>query len=56
MPELKPCPFCGAKPMYYKSYSKVTIGCRSADCAVNPTFSVKKSDKPIDKWNTRASE
>jgi hypothetical protein len=51
--ELKPCPFCGAEPMYYKSFSKVTIGCRSADCHVNPTFSVGKRENPEDKWNKR---
>ncbi len=53
MSELKPCPFCGAEPMHYKSFTKVTIGCRSADCHVNPTFSIGKRDNPEEKWNSR---
>ncbi|CAM0104917.1 hypothetical protein PODOV084v1_p0021 [Vibrio phage 340E47.2] len=51
--KLKPCPFCGAEPMHYKSFTKVTIGCRSADCHVNPTFSIGKRDNPEEKWNSR---
>lgn len=54
--KLKPCPFCGAEPMYYKSFTKVTIGCRSADCSVNPTFSIGKREHPEAKWNSRIDD
>ncbi|AUR94875.1 coil containing protein [Vibrio phage 1.199.A._10N.286.55.C10] len=56
MSDLKPCPFCGADPMYYKSFTKVTIGCRSADCHVNPTFSIGKREDPEEKWNSRIGD
>lgn len=53
---LKPCPFCNNEPMHYKSFSKVTIGCRNVDCHVKPMLSVGKRENPEAKWNERVCD
>lgn len=34
--ELKPCPFCGAKPYWAKFGISKWIGCTNLDCGVRP--------------------
>lgn len=56
MVELKPCPFCGKRPIVHRSLfsEKYRIRCENGCGAETAPFSTK--EKAIEVWNTRANE
>jgi len=52
--ELKPCPFCGGKPLLRKTSMGIFIQCLSEGCTTKPsTVQIDSSKDVIKYWNTR---
>lgn len=62
MPELKPCPFCGAPvKLYYEGSSDWVGECSSLpnECGARITFWVRAPDEPAEaarRWNRRSGD
>lgn len=62
MSELKPCPFCGSKPVLTQDatasrdgFDEYSVSCENAECLVNAcTWGFESGDKAVEAWNTRA--
>ena len=57
--ELKPCPFCGAKPIIrqWPISNKLYVECINRKCKINPSTELKgweNINSHIDAWNRRA--
>jgi hypothetical protein len=58
MPELLPCPFCGAVPELLPSHNHgFIVSCEHLHCPINPelTFSADTEDQAAERWNQRAT-
>jgi hypothetical protein len=64
---LKPCPFCGGQPTWWKTkikhcqlhgepYQHDVLGCRKARCIIRPSVCENINAHAIDIWNFRPSE
>ena len=55
--ELKPCPFCGQIPDWYKDNGyPFIIACYGDECEVRPEVSRFTEESAIAAWNKRAGE
>ena len=59
MQELKPCPFCGHKPviLQWPVSNKLYVACINRKCSMNPDTGLKdweRIEKHIAEWNRRA--
>lgn len=62
--ELKPCPYCGHKPAFFRFDSisplfpdiEYTVECINSECPVNPSVSRGTEYEATEAWNTRAKE
>jgi hypothetical protein len=65
--ELKPCPFCGGQPTWWKTkkqycqlhgepYQHDVLGCRKPRCRVQPVICETIREHAIDIWNFRPDE
>lgn len=58
-PELKPCPFCGHRPMVQQTQestptTRYRVGCAQLDCQCIPTTFWQLSPEVVaELWNTR---
>ena len=62
-PDLKPCPFCGKKPIIDKQFPPnpypvvYAVQCHNINCPVNPMTNYCKDKKfIIESWNRRVTD
>lgn len=53
MAEIKPCPFCGNKPIMEQPESDVHMGCWNPDCVFQPSGNFDTKQDAIEAWNKR---
>ena len=61
MTKLKPCPFCGSKPIsgnyYYGRHIRYIIGCSNTRCKVFPNTRYHDTpEEAIEAWNRRYTD
>lgn len=58
--EIKVCPFCGQKARFSRDGVCHRIGCKNADCPVQPVVEMDLKNSRLSEvltaWNTRAAE
>jgi Lar family restriction alleviation protein len=55
---LKPCPFCGQKPITTQVVGHIffRVHCKNFDCSVNPVVHRRSESDVVKAWNTRKGE